>query len=228
MPPRLTRMPRSKSASAAPETTAARWNTEVVSGAIACAANFGSEMSPARVARRGSSGSSAGKAWSTSVRRAIFSAASVPRASRAFASLKPMKPPPPVMTIFMSGAILEELPRQPQHDLGNVGAHDERGEKRHEARQYRHGSAFDGEPGGARQHEQHRAERRVQEANHEIEHHHQAEVNEVDAEGLADRHEDGHEQRDRRHRLEETPDEEHQEVREQQEHPGRVSERKDP
>src|SRR6476661_5095763 len=38
--------------------------------------------------------------------RAIFSVASVPRASSAFASLKPMKPPPPVMTIFISGAIL--------------------------------------------------------------------------------------------------------------------------
>src|SRR5207247_10189234 len=101
-----------------------------------------------------------GKAGSTSGRRAIVAAARVPRASRAFASLKPMKPPPPVMTIFMSVAILEKLPRQPQHDLGNVGAHDERGEKRHEPGKDRHGRAFPRELRGARQDEQHRAEPR--------------------------------------------------------------------
>ena len=57
-PARLTRMPRSKSASAAPETTAARWKIEAVSGAMARAANAGSEMSPASVSSRGSFGSS--------------------------------------------------------------------------------------------------------------------------------------------------------------------------
>src|SRR5207237_4272732 len=34
-----------------------------------------------------------------------LSEASVPRASRAFASLKPMKPPPPVMTIFIAARV---------------------------------------------------------------------------------------------------------------------------
>jgi len=107
------------------------------------------------------------------------------------------------MTIFMSGTPLEEPPRQPQHDFGNVGAHDECGKKRHEPGQYRHRSAFHRESRSSRQDEQHRAERRVQQADHQIEHHHQAEVNEVDAQGLADRHEDGHEQGDRGHGLEE-------------------------
>src|SRR5256886_15811017 len=96
-------------------------------------------MSPASAARRGSSGRPAGKAWSTSVRRAILSAASVPLASNAFASFEPIKPPPPVMTIFMACAVLEKLPRQPQHDLGGGGAHHERGEEGGEAPQERQG-----------------------------------------------------------------------------------------
>src|SRR5256885_16707067 len=87
-------------------------------------------MSRASVEGRGSSGGPAGRAWSTSVRRAILSAASVPLASNAFASFEPIKPPPPVMTIFMACAFLEKLPRQPQHDLGGVGAHHWRGEER--------------------------------------------------------------------------------------------------
>src|SRR5215472_7863056 len=104
-PPRFTRMPRSKSASAAPDTTAARWKIASVSGAIAREANTGSETSPASVSRRASFGRP-GKAWSASTRRSIrawvpSAPASVPRASRALASRVPMKPPPPVMTTFM-------------------------------------------------------------------------------------------------------------------------------
>jgi len=53
-------------------------------------------------------------------------------------------------------------------------------------------------------------------------------VHQIDAELLADRHQDRHEQGDRRDRFEETADDEHQHVREQQEHPGRLREREHP
>src|SRR5712691_10501813 len=109
---------------------------------------------------------------------ALSGPAIAPRASRALASLKPIKPPPPVMTTFTRRLLFEEAAdrlghrggvlRQPQHDLGDVSEYDERSEERDEPRQYRHCSAFHRKLRRARQHEQHRPERRVKEADHEV------------------------------------------------------------
>ena len=94
-------MPRSKSASAAPLTTAARWNTASVSGVQTLAMVFASETSPVTAFTFCRFSTPGGKAPSSKVIEVIGLPPSVPRASRVFASLKPRNPPPPVMRIFM-------------------------------------------------------------------------------------------------------------------------------
>ncbi len=101
VPCRFTRMPRSKSASAAPLTTAARWNTASVSGGQTLAITFASDTSPVTALSRGSVDAALGNAPSSKVTEARGLPPNCPRASSALASLNPRKPPPPVMSIFM-------------------------------------------------------------------------------------------------------------------------------
>ena len=107
VPSKFTRMPRSKSASAAPLTTAARWKTNPVSSSIRSARTPGSAMSPATTASRGSSGiAGSGGMASKAITCSIGSASpegpvTLARASRADTMRRPMNPVPPVTTIFI-------------------------------------------------------------------------------------------------------------------------------
>src|SRR5512146_289325 len=101
---RLMRMPSSKSASAWPLTTAARWNTPAVPASTRLAIRVASAMSPATARTRGSERPSTG-AVSTSTISSISSWAKS-RTARRF----PRKPAPPVINIFMASPSGQRLP----------------------------------------------------------------------------------------------------------------------
>ena len=67
--------------------------------------------------------------------------------------------------------------------------------------------------------EQHHAERRMQQADHQVQRHDQAEMDRVDAELQHDRQQDRHQDGDRGDGVDEAADEQDQDVGEQQEHP---------
>ena len=107
VPSTLTRMPRSKSASAAALTTAARWNTLPVLPSMVRATSARSAMSPVTARTRLSgvlkgAGSTASNSTSSSMGCGLPSRpGSSPSASSRSANWRPMKPAPPVMTTFM-------------------------------------------------------------------------------------------------------------------------------
>src|SRR5712691_11176173 len=108
VPCRLMRMPRSKSASAAALTTAAKWKTLVVRASMTWVSVAWSVISPVATCRRASvvmAGSGVTVSSTTTVSRDSSSPlgpTSLPRCNRVWARRRPKNPAPPVMTIFIT------------------------------------------------------------------------------------------------------------------------------
>src|SRR5690606_13681200 len=109
--------------------------------------------------------------------------------------------------------------RQPHTDAGHIGNDDKRHEQRHQPGQDGHGRALNRQLGHPRQYEQHHAQRRVQQPYHQIQRHHQSEVNGVDAQLQHQRQQDGHQDGDGRNGVDEAAHDQDQHVGQQQKHP---------